>query len=390
MGMESTYTRGCRLPDNNSFFLFGARGTGKTTMLRQTPFLESALWIDLLDSDTEDRYALRPGLLREQTDAMDEGAWVVIDEVQKLPALLEQIHIILNKRKINFALTGSSSRKIKRGGADMLAGRAWTYQLYPFTYHELGAAFDLEAALNWGTLPQASTLSDPSDKNRYLRSYTQTYLKEEILVEQLVRNLDPFRLFLPLAAQMNTQILNYTNIARDTGVDPKTVQNYYQILVETNLGFFLEPYNRSVRKVQRQSPKFYFFDNGVKRALQRRLNVPLEPQTSDYGEAFECWFINECHRLNQYLELDYAFSYLRTKDDMEVDLIIDRPGKEPVLVEVKSATSIDERHIRSLLAFHDDFPGADLVCACRVGEARKIGPVLVLPWRQALECLFPC
>jgi len=120
------------------------------------------------------------------------------------------------------------------------------------------------------------------------------------------------------------------------------------------------------------------------------LNVPLEPQTSDYGEAFECWFINECHKLNQYLELDYAFSYLRTKDDMEVDLIIDRPGKEPVLVEVKSATSIDERHIKSLLAFHDDFPGADLVCACRAGEARKIGPVLVLPWRQALDRLFPC
>jgi predicted AAA+ superfamily ATPase len=385
----STVRRQCRLPENNSFFLFGARGTGKTTLLRQTGFLDSALWIDLLDSETEDTYAMRPRLLQEQAAALDEGSWVVIDEVQKLPSLLEQIHMILSRRRIYFALTGSSSRKIKRGGADLLAGRAWTYQLYPFTHQERGDAFDLEAALNWGTLPQASTLTEPADRNRYLRSYTQTYLKEEILVEQLVRNLNPFRLFLPLAAQMNTQIINYANIARDTGVDPKTVQNYYQILVETNLGFFLEPYGRSVRKVQRQSPKFYFFDNGVKRALQRRLNVPLEPQTSEYGEAFECWFINECQRLNQYLECDYAFSYLRTKDDLELDLIIDRPGREPALVEVKSAASIDDRHIRNLLAFHYDFPGADLICASKVREARKIGPVLVLPWRQALERLFP-
>ena len=386
---DAELKRLCQLPDHNSFFLFGARGTGKTTLLRQSSFLSSALWIDLLDSETEESYALRPGLLQEQAEALPEGSWIVIDEVQKLPKLLDQVHLILSKRRIYFALTGSSSRKIKRGGADLLAGRAWTFHLYPFTAREVGSTFDLDQALAWGTLPQLTQMATAADRTRYLRSYTHTYLKEEILVEQLVRNLDPFRLFLPLAAQMDTQMVSYTNIARDTGVDYKTIQNYYQILVETNLGFFLEPIGRSVRKVQYQSPKFYFFDTGVKRALQRRLTVPLQDRTSEYGEAFESWFLNECHRVNHYLELDYAFSYLRTKDDVEVDLVIDRPGQPLALVEVKSATAVDERHIRNLVRFQDDFPEAELICAARVPQAQKMGRVLVLPWQDALDRLFP-
>lgn len=388
-GGDAGLKRLCHLPEHNSFFLFGARGTGKTTLLRQSPFLASALWIDLLDSETEESYALRPGLLQEQAEALPKGSWIVIDEVQKLPKLLDQVHLILGRRQIYFALTGSSSRKIKRGGADLLAGRAWTFHLYPFTARETGSTFDIDQALAWGTLPQLNQLGTSADRARYLRSYTHTYLKEEILVEQLVRNLDPFRLFLPLAAQMDTQMVSYTNIARDTGVDYKTIQNYYQILVETNLGFFLEPFDRSVRKVQYQSPKFYFFDTGVKRALQRRLTVPLQDRTSEYGEAFESWFLNECHRLNHYLELDYAFSYLRTKDDVEVDLVIDRPGQALVLVEVKSATAVDERHIRNLVRFQDDFPDAELICVARVPQAQKIGRVLVLPWNEALYHLFP-
>jgi len=378
-----------RLSDHNSFFLFGARGTGKTTLLRQAPFLASALWIDLLDADTEERYALRPSLLGEQAEALPDGSWVVIDEVQKLPKLLDQVHLTLDRRRVHFALTGSSSRKIKRGGADLLAGRAWTFNLYPFTARELGGGFDLDQALAWGTLPGLHRLPLAADRARFLRSYTQTYLREDILVEQLVRNLDPFRLFLPLAAQMDTQIVNYTNIARDTGVDYKTVQNYYQILVETNLGFFLEPYGRSVRTVQVKSPKFYFFDTGVKRALQNRLTVPLQERTTDYGETYESWFINECQRLNHYLELDYSLSYLRTKDDVEVDLVIERPGQPPALVEVKSAAAIDERHVRSLVRFQEDFPDADLLCAARVPIPQNLGRIQVLPWRDALDTLFP-
>ena len=385
---STNVSRLCNLPEHNSFFLFGARGTGKTTLLKQLPFLKDAFYIDLLNNDTEEKYALNPQLLLEQVRAMVDGEWVIIDEIQKNPKLLGHVHLLIEERNINFALTGSSSRKLKRGGADLLAGRAWSFSLFPLTARELGQDFDLQQALQWGTLPKVVFLSSSQDRNRFLRTYAQTYIKEEILVEQLVRNLDPFRLFLPIAAQMNTQIINYSNIAKDTGVDYKTIQNYYQILVETNLGFFLEPYSKSVRKVQRQSPKFYFFDTGVKRAIQRSLTIPLEERTSDYGEAFESWFVAECFRLNHYLELDYDFSYLRTKDDAEIDLLIDRPGKPMALVEIKSSTAIDERHVRNLRSFEHDFPDADLYCVCRVDRAQKIGPISVLPWQAALAELF--
>lgn len=378
----------CQLDNTNSFFLFGARGTGKTTLLKTLPFLKDAIYIDLLNSDTEEKYSLRPQLLLEQARALPEGTWIIIDEIQKLPKLLDHVQITIEEKKIFFGLTGSSSRKLKRGGANLLAGRAFNFSLYPLTLAELADHFVLNEALQWGTLPKLYSLSTSTEKIRFLKSYSQTYLKEEILVEQLIRNLDPFRLFLPIAAQMNTQIVNYSNIAKDTGVDYKTIQNYYQILVETNLGFFLEPYNRSVRKVQKASPKFYFFDTGVKRALQRKLTLDIEESTSEYGELFESWFINECLRLNQYKELDYEFFYLRTKDDVEVDLIIDRPGKELMVIEIKSSRNIDERHIKNLKHFESDFPGAIFICASRVEEKRVIGNTLVLPYTDALNAIF--
>lgn len=380
-----TIQRAIQLPDNNSFFLFGARGTGKTTLLNEISFLKDALFIDLLDADEEEAYSLRPNLLLEQAESMKPGSWIVIDEIQKIPKLLDHVHILIERKKILFALTGSSSRKLKHGGANLLAGRAFSFSLFPFTKSEVEKQFSLIDALKWGTLPKVFSFSSDTDKRRFLKTYTQTYLKEEILVEQLIRNLSPFRLFLPIAAQMNTQTINYSNISKDTGVDPKTIQNYYQILVDTHLGFFLEPYNRSVRKVQKQSPKFYFFDMGVKRALQNTLTLPLEPQTSDFGEAFETWFITECFRLNQYLELDYKFSYLRTKDNAEIDLIIERPGQKTLLLEVKSAEKIDERHIKHLLLFQEDFPNSELICVSRVKRKQKLQSVSVLPWDKALN-----
>ncbi|MDF1569668.1 MAG: AAA family ATPase [Spirochaetaceae bacterium] len=380
--------RQLKLSDSNSFFLFGARGTGKTTLLKEAPFLKDALYIDLLNADQEEQYALRPTLLIEQAEALDEGQWIIIDEVQKLTKLLDHVHIILTKKDIRFALTGSSSRKLKRGGANLLAGRAFNFSLYPFTSVELGDRFDLMEALQWGTLPQVVSYQSEDDKKRFLRSYSQTYLKEEILLEQVIRNLTPFRLFLSIAAQMNTQIVNFSNIARDTGVDPKTVQNYYQILVDTNLGFFLEAHDRSVRKVQMQSPKFYLFDMGVKRSLQKTLNVPLTPRTSDFGDAFESWFICECFRLNHYHETDFTFSYLRTKDDVEVDLIIERPGRSPILLEIKSAERIDERHVKNLIRFQPDFSGAEFICVSRITHPQVIKGISVVPWQEALAYIF--
>lgn len=377
------------MPSNQqSFFLFGARGTGKSTLLKTLPFLKNSFFIDLLKPNQEEEYSLRPSLLEEQSHSLRKNQWIVIDEIQKVPKLLDIVHSLIEERGLKFALTGSSSRKLKRGGGNLLAGRAVIYSLYPISSTEMGNKFSLNSALQWGTLPKILGLSSNSEKARFLRSYVQVYLKEEILVEQLVRNLDPFRLFLPIAAQMDGQIINYSNISKDTGVDHKTIQNYYQILVDTYLGFFLEAYSKSIRKVQIQSPKFYFFDLGVQRALQKKLTLPLEPQTSDYGNAFESWFINECIRLNSYLELDYEFSYLKTKDDVEIDLIIQKPNGLEILIEIKSADKIDERKIKGLLQLQSTFPKAELICASRVEKVQKIQGILVLPWQEALKRIF--
>jgi len=374
-----------RLPKSNSFFLFGPRGTGKSTVLKTSPFLKPALYIDLLQPESEAQYSLRPGLLTEQVADFTKGRWVVIDEIQKVPKLLNEVHRLIEDQRINFALSGSSSRKLKRGGANLLAGRAFVYALHPFTHRELGDAFKLDSVLAWGALPRLYEFNNDEDRARHLRAYVHTYLKEEIQVEQLVRKLDPFRLFLPIAAQMCGEIVNYSNISKDTGVDHKTVQTYFEILEDTYLGFFLRPFSRSVRQVQKQSPKFYLFDGGVKKALEDRLSIPLSRGTSEYGKAFESWFINECVRLNGYRELDYRFSYLRTKDDVEVDLIIERPDRSIALVEIKSGESIDERHIKSLRLFSKDFPAAQLICAAQVKRPQKIGAISVLPWRQAFQ-----
>ena len=380
--------RPCSVSKNQSFFLFGARGTGKSTLLRSLPQFKDCLYIDLLKPSQEEIYALDPEALIRQTEHMSSKNWVVIDEVQKCPKLLDVVHSLIEDRKINFALTGSSSRKLKNGGANLLAGRAVVFSMCPMTYFELNNKLNLSEILNWGTLPKILDFSTAIEKTRYLKSYVHTYLKEEIQVEQIVRKLEPFRLFLPVAAQMDGQILNYSKIAKDVGVDHKTIANYYQILVDTNLGFFLDSYHKSVRKVQHETPRFYFFDTGVKRALEKQINIPLEPKTTAYGNAFESWFINECHRYNTYLELDYSFSYLRTKDDAEIDLIIETPDKKTFLVEIKSATKINKDHLKHLLSFKKDFVGAEFICACDISRKEVLDGIQILPWRDALKKIF--
>lgn len=381
------FHRSIKLPKKNSFLLLGARGTGKTTLLSCQEQLRGSRRIDLLVPEEESRFALNPSELLEIAASMPKGSWITIDEVQKLPKLLDLVHKAIEECGVNFALTGSSARKLKRGGANLLAGRAFVLDLFPLTADEVGAEFDLANALAWGTLPKIYDFEEDSDRKRYLDSYVHTYIREEIQIEQLVRNLDPFRLFLQIAAQMNGEIINYTNIAKDTGVDVKTVQNYFQILVDTHLGTFLNPLDKSVRKVQRQSPKFYLFDTGVKRALEQSLTIPLTPRSTAYGNAFETWFVNECHRRISYLENDYRLSYLRTKDDVEVDLLIQRPGKPVVLIEVKSTDVVDNRHIRSLKHFSRDFPDADLFCISRDPRERLLENVRILPWHNCWHAL---
>jgi predicted AAA+ superfamily ATPase len=212
-----------------------------------------------------------------------------------------------------------------------------------------------------------------------------TYLKEEVWAEHLVRKLDPFRRFLEVAAQCNGEIVNYSNIARDIGTDHKTVCSYFEILADTLMGFVLEPYHASVRKRQRLSPKFFFFDPGVVRALNGTLNVELVASTYAFGKAFEHFVLLEIVRLSEYRRNDYRFSYLRTKDGAEIDLIVERPGKRIALVEIKSADRVDERDTRDASRFLSAFPGAEAFCLSRDKVRKRIGDVLAVHWTEGLE-----
>ncbi len=372
--------------DNRSFFLFGARGTGKSTFLRKHFAGQDVLWIDLLLPEVEDRFASHPQLLAEQIAARkDPTGWVIIDEVQKVPRLLDIVHSQIESTGARFALTGSSARKLKRGGVNLLAGRAFVYHLFPFTSRELGVSFDLQAALSFGTLPGLQKLGTDEEKNDFLRAYALTYLKEEVWGEHLIRSLDPFRAFIEIAAQSNGELINYSRIARDVGVDTKTVQSYFQILEDTLVAFTIEPYHRSVRKRQSQAPRFYLFDTGVCRALSRTLNVPLNTGTYAFGRAFEHFVVTEMLRRNDYLKKDYRFSYLRTKDGAEVDLVIERPGQPTVLVEIKSSAQMDQTDLRHLAAFREDMRDSEAVCLCRESIPRLVNNIRITPWEQGID-----
>jgi uncharacterized protein len=252
-------------------------------------------------------------------------------------------------------MTGSSARKLKRGQANLLAGRAFSYDLYPLTVDELGSQFNLNEVLQYGSLPGVYQLKTIEEKNQFLRSYVRTYIKEEIQMEQIVRKVDPFRNFLPAVAQCNGKILNYSKLSRDLGVDDKTIRNYFSILEDTLLGFHLPGFHRSIRKQQTMAPKFYLFDTGVKRAMDLTLNVPLMPGTYAFGEAFEHWVILEEGRKNHYFKKDYKFSYLRTKDGLEIDLVVERPGQPDLLVEIKSTDQVTRDDLGSLLRIIKDW-----------------------------------
>ena len=377
------------IPTSRSFFLFGARGTGKSTLLREHFPTASALWVDLLDPDAEQAFALEPGRLRRQVLALPPGfSHVVIDEIQKVPSLLDVVHGLIENDRVpqHFVLTGSSARKLKAGGANLLAGRAVVRQLYPLFESEIGADQPIETTVRWGSLPRIVT-GPEEGRDDELRAYAFTYLKEEVLSEQLIRKLEPFRKFLQVAAQCNAKIINFAKIAAEVGVDAKTVRSYYLILEDTLIGFFLDSWHTSVRKRLRHAPKFYFFDPGVARALAQQLRVLPLPSTSYFGELFEQHVIREIVHRNASLSLDLQFGYLLTDRDVEVDLVVQRPGLPLCLVEIKSTERVGTDDARALLQFAADFPGAECLLLSRDPVIQMIGTVRALPWRQGIEYL---
>ena len=382
-------TRLLELPKNHNFFLFGPRNTGKSTLLEQTYPAESSLMIDLLDSDEEDRFARNPNELFQISTAVPATiTHILIDEIQKVPRLLDIVQQLMRKTNLHFIMTGSSARKLKHGGANLLAGRAFVYHLFPFTALELGSAFNLDTALRWGTLPEIFTCQSEEEKKEFLNAYAHTYLKEEIWGEHLIRGLDPFRRFLEIAAQSNGKIINFSNIARDVGVNDKTISSYFSILEDTLIGFFLEAFHHSFRKRLNNKPKFYFFDTGVVRALSRLTTVPLVPQTNSYGNAFEHFIILECVRLNEYHRREYRFSYLRTTNDAEIDLVVERPGQPLLCIEIKSATNVSSEDIRTFSKLCKDLPNAEAIVLCNEKYPKKIDNVIVLPWQQGIREYF--
>jgi predicted AAA+ superfamily ATPase len=382
--------RSINLPKNNSFFLFGARSTGKTSLLKQVFAVnEEILFLDLLNDDLFQKYITSPQILKKEVDLMKKRPkWIVLDEVQRVPKLLNVAHqMIESEEKIKFALTGSSSRRLKQKGVNLLAGRAWIRNIYPLTFIELGDDFVLSETLNWGSLPRIFSLQDFEDKVDFLKAYATTYIKTEIQEEQWVRNLEPFIRFLPIAAHMNGKPLNYSSIARDVGAEVPTIKSYFEILEDTLLGFFLHGYNKSVRKQLRLAPKFYFFDLGVKKALHKTLDVSLHPQTSEWGFAFEHLVVCEAFRLNEYYKTDYSFSYLQTKDGFEVDLILEKPAQKPLLIEIKSAEKVHSQDFSKFANFVAEIKGIGYVLS-NDSSARMESKIKYLPWKKGLLEIF--
>lgn len=377
--------------DKSSFFIFGARGTGKSTFINQQ-FLSQIkgeyLYYDLLDDNVEERLSKSPQLLESDlAGAKVPPTWIIIDEIQKIPRLLDVVHLLIEKKKVKFILSGSSARKLKKEGANLLAARAFEYRLFPLTFLELADKFELQNALNFGSLPAVFNFDNRLDKIKYLKTYVSSYIKLEIQMEQVVRRLDPFRQFLEVAAQMNGKPINYSKIGKEVGADTKTVINYFQILEDTYIGFILPGYHTSLRKSILLTPKFYFFDVGVKRALERSLQSDPVPGTSYYGETFEHFVINEFYKMNAYLETDYLLSYFSTKEGAEVDLVLTRGKREVIFIEIKSSKSVDRSEVNKLIALTAD----SKIKAYYLSQdkiSQKFQNVRCLHWADGLKEIF--
>ncbi|MBR2457333.1 MAG: ATP-binding protein [Bacteroidaceae bacterium] len=329
----------------SSIFLFGARQTGKSTLLR-TQF-PSATFIDLLDSELRIRFQRRPSLLYEMLREKEQGSIVVIDEIPEVPELLNEVHRLISEKGLVFVLCGSSARKLKRKGYNTLGGRAYPCYLYPLVSAEI-PDFDLDRALLHGMLPTHYLSKNP---RRLLNAYVDVYLREEIREEALVRNLGSFQRFLEVAALTDGEMVNYANIASDCGVSAQTIKAYFGILEDTLIGYMIPAYTKVMKRRLVQAPRFYYFDVGLTQYLLRQTS--LERGTPQYGHAFEHFVIQELIAYIGYHHKDEKLAYWRTHTGIEVDVVID---EAKLAIEIKSTEEIQPRHLKGLKSFGDDYP----------------------------------
>lgn len=376
------YKRLLRLPDrpDKSFFLWGPRQTGKTTLLEQ--LYPDALRIDLLKTDELIGYLKKPSILREEVAALAPTKLIVIDEIQKAPMLLDEIHYLIETTGKNFVLCGSSARKVRRGHANLLGGRAVKYELLGLVAQEIGENFSLTNFVNTGPLPNHYNAENP---RLLLRSYVDDYLREEILEEGLSRNLPVFSDFLRVAAIGDTEVLNMSNVARETGMALSTVRDHYSILVDTLMGAFLPAYTKRPKRRTIQAPKFYFRDLGVVNHLTKRGRI--EPGSELFGKAFENWLFHELSVHSRYSELFYDLSYWRLSSGIEVDFIL---GNGAVAIEAKGKSRITSRDLKGLVQFKKDFPEVkQSIIVCLEKRMRKTDEgILIVPYQEFTTLLW--
>ena len=358
-------------PGTETFFLWGPRQTGKTTLLRET--YRKAVWIDLLKAEEYRRYLEHPEWLRSELPENGVMPFVVIDEVQKVPQLLDEVHWLHENRGVQFALCGSSARKVRRGYANLLGGRAIRYELFGLTSSELGPDWNMDKMLNNGYLPR---IYPSKTQRRLLNAYTANYLKEEIAAEGLIRNLPVFSEFLNKAALSDTEPVNYSAIARDCGVSSQTIKGYFQILEDTLLGKWLPAYGKRPKRRVVTSPKFYFSDVGVVNFLAKR--GFMEQGSELYGKAFENWLFHEISAHNMYNELFSTISYWRLSSGIEVDFII---NDMEIAIEAKSSRKITSNHLKGLRQLRLDHPEVKrlLVVCCEEKPRKTEDGIEILP-----------
>ena len=365
--------------DLDSTFLFGARQTGKTTLLLS--LYPDARVYDLLESNTFERLQRNPSLLRQDLEMCAPGTLVIIDEVQSLPVLLNEVQWLMVRKGIRFILSGSSARKLRRGGANMLGGRALQTFLYPLVSAEI-PDFDMVRAVNQGTIPR-HYLADADKYWPLIQAYVSIYLREEIKAEALVRNLAVFTRFLDAAAMSDGEMVNFNNIAQDCGIDSKTVSAYFSILEETLIGYMIPAYTKTVKRKVRHSPKFYFFDVSIPNYLLGRRS--LVPGSSDFGHAFEHLIVQEVVAYLGYHSLLDKLSYWHSYSEHEVDLVI---GDAEVGIEIKSSPEVQSRHLRGLKAFREEHPDLRMIVVSLDPNPRVFNEVEIWPAKEFLAELW--